>query len=70
MQAQSKMPFFPFSNRTLGPDVQSWVKITRDERKIRSRYESVKSSFILTLERIEKVIRENAFELKKKKKGF
>ena len=70
MQAQSKMPFFPFSNQTLVPNVQSWVKITWCERKIRSRYESVKSSFILTLERIEKVIRENAFELKKKKKGF
>ena len=64
------MPFFPFSNRTLGRDVQCWVKITRGERKIRSRYESVKSSLILTLERIEKVIRENALELKNKKKGF
>ena len=38
--------------------------------KFESRYESVKSQFILTLERIEKIIRENAFELKNKKKGF
>ena len=64
------MPFFPFSNRTLGQDVQSWVKISRGERKIRSRYESVKIQFILALERIEKIIRENAFEMKNKKKGF
>jgi len=38
--------------------------------KFESRYKSVKSSFILALERIEKIITENAFEQKNKKKGF